>query len=383
VEQAHAFRKSRVVEEARRVLGDGLLTSEGDHHRRQRRMIQPAFHRSRLAGYAAVMGEEAERRSARWRDGDVIDVRAAMSDLTLAVVGRTLFGSEVGERAAGRVAGSLADALAMYEWLVLPASRWIERLPTRGMRRFHAAERTLDDVVYGMIAERRAAGGGDDLLSLLLEATDEEGDAGRMTDRQVRDEAMTLFLAGHETTANALTWTWYLLSQSPADADAVAEEARRVLGERGPRIADGGDLSIVRRTVTEAMRLYPPSWGMGRRVVRDVEIGGHAVPAGVSVMVSQWVIHHDPRWFPDPFAFQPARWEPGAADARPRASYFPFGAGSRKCIGEEFAWAESVLVLASLARTWRMDLVPGQRIELEPRITLRPRGEILVRLRRR
>jgi len=383
VERAHAFRKSRVVQEARRVLGDGLLTSEGDHHRRHRRMIQPAFHRSRLASYGAVMAEEAERRSERWRDGDVVDVHREMSELTLAVAGRTLFGSDVGQRAAARVAGALADALAMYEWLVLPASGLIERLPITGMRRFRAAQQTLDDVVYGMIAERRAAPGGDDLLSLLLEATDEEDPGGRMTDRQVRDEAMTLFLAGHETTANALTWAWYLLSQSPADAEAVAHEAAHVLGDRRAQIADVAELAIARRTVAEPMRLYQPSWGMGRRVVRDVDIGGQPVPAGVSVMVSQWVIHHDPRWFPDPFGFQPSRWEPATADARPRTSYFPFGAGARKCLGEEFAWTEAVLVLASLARAWRLDLVPGRRIELEPRITLRPRGEILVRLRRR
>jgi cytochrome P450 len=384
VEQAHAFRKSRVVEEARRVLGDGLLTSEGDHHRRQRRMIQPAFHHARLEGYADAMAEEAAGRSSRWCDGHVVDVHREMYDLTLSIVGRTLFGSDVGERAATRVAGALEDALAMYEWLVLPLSNLIERIPTAGMRRFHAARASLDDVVFGMIRERRASSpGGDDLLSLLLAATDGEGGPNRMTDRQVRDEVMTLFLAGHETTSNALTWSWYLLSQDPAEGDAVAEEAARVLGARRATISDAAALARTRMVVAEAMRLYPPSWGMGRRAVEDVSIDGHTLPSGSSAMVSQWVIHHDPRWFPDPFRFDPGRWDAEAVAARPRYSFFPFGAGSRICIGEDFAWTEAVLLLATLARDWRLDLVPGQRIELEPRITLRPRGPIRVRLVRR
>lgn len=306
-----------------------------------------------------------------------------MYELTLSIVGRTLFGSDVGERAAARVAGALEDTLAMYEWLVLPLSNLIERIPTAGMRRFHAARAALDDVVYGMIRERRAGGGGDDLLSLLLAATDEDGGPAGMSDRQVRDEVMTLFLAGHETTSNALTWSWYLLSQDPAEGDAVAEEANRMLGGRRATVADAAALPRTRMVVAEAMRLYPPSWGMGRRAVEDVAIDGHTLPSGSSAMVSQWVIHHDPRWFPDPFRFDPGRWDPGAVATRPRFSFFPFGAGSRICIGEDFAWTEAVLLLATLVRTWRLDLVPGQRIELEPRITLRPRGPIRVRPVRR
>jgi cytochrome P450 len=383
VDRHRSFQKSRVLEQARRVLGDGLLTSEGGLHRRQRRMIQPAFHRDRLDSYAQVMLDEATRTSDGWSDGQEVDVRQQMSELTLRIVGRSLFGSTVGPSVAARVAAALDDALAMYPWLVLPFSQVLERLPTRGMRRFRDARATLDATVFELIRERRRAAGSEgDLLSLLLAARDDEGGSSRddrMTDRQVRDEAMTLFLAGHETTANALTWACYLLSRHPAVATRLHDELDRAPGRWATGIDAATTLPITRAILSETLRLYPPSWGMGRRTIEDVEVGGYRIPARSSVMVSQWVIHHDPRWFPDPFRFDVDRWTSDRT-TRPRHSYFPFGAGPRLCIGEDFAWAEGTIVLAALASRWAISPLPGQPIGLEPRITLRPKGAIRLRV---
>jgi cytochrome P450 len=389
VARHRAFRKSRILEEARRVLGDGLLTAEGEHHRRQRRMIQPAFHHARIAGYGAVMAQHANAQSDRWRDGQDVDIHDEMMRLTLGVAGRTLFGSEVAEHTATRVESALSDALSVYPWFMLPFSDTIEHMPLPGMRRFHRAIGELDSIVFGMIDERRAQNGsspgGDDLLALLLAASDDEAESAdrRMSDRQVRDEAMTIFLAGHETTANALSWAWYLLSSHPDTEERLAAEAFDVLEGRPAVAADLSRLPYARMVLAEAMRLYPPSWGMERRAIVDVEIGGWRVPAGSSVMVSQWIIHHDPRWFPDPFKFDPGRFTPEAVAARPRHAYFPFGAGPRMCIGEDFAAMEGTIVLATLAQRWRLRRAPGHTVGLEPRITLRPRGGIPMTVHRR
>jgi cytochrome P450 len=382
----HAVTKSRVLQEARRILGDGLLTSEGDTHKRNRRLLQPLFHHQRITGYSEVMTRYAARASERWRDGQELDLHEELMALTLAIVGKTLFGTDVDEAVAQRVAGSLRTMFDMYDRFFMPFAEYLERLPLPANRRFWQAKASLDEVIFGLIRDRRADGDRSDILSMLLAAGD--GDGGHatpsgMSDRQIRDEATTIFLAGHETTSIALTWTFYLLSQSPEVEERLHRELDEVLGGRNPGPSDLLRLEFTRRVLSESLRLYPPAWTMGRSVVADLPLGGYVVPAGATVLLSQYVIHHDPRWYPDPWRFDPDRWEPAAVAARPKYSFFPFGAGPRMCIGEDFAWMEGMLVLATIAGRWRFRLVPGQRIALSPRITLRPKHGMRMKVERR
>ena len=379
------FHKGRALQRAKRLLGEGLLTSEGEFHRRQRRLAQPAFHRQRVNAYARVMTEFAAKTSARWRDGQTLDVSEEMMRLTLSIVGKTLFDADV-ESDAGEVGAALTEVMNLFGYLMLPFSELLEKLPLPQRRRFERARARLDRIIYRIIEERRRSGRDrGDLLSMLLLAVDEEGDRGRMTDEQLRDEAMTLFLAGHETTANALTWAWYLLAQNAEAEAALHAELDRVLeGGRAPTAEDLPALRYTEMVVAETMRLYPPAWAIGRLAVEDHEVGGYLIPRGSLVLVSQYVMHRDPRFFPEPERFDPARFAPEAKEARPQFSYFPFGGGVRRCIGEGFAWTEAVLVLAALARRWQMRLAPGHTAEAQPRITLRPgKGGVVMTLKRR
>ena len=274
-------------------------------------------------------------------------------------------------------------ALKTLTVATLPFAERLDWLPLPHMLRFRRAKAQLDGIIYRLIQERRAGGDRGDLLSLLLLAQDAEGDGTGMTDLQLRDEAMTLLLAGHETTANALTWTWYLVSQHPAVERELHEELDRTLGGRAPSADDLPDLPYTRRVLSEAMRLYPPAWVVGRRAVIDCEVGTHTVPSGALVFVSQWVTHRDPRFFVDPERFDPERWTQEAASARPKFSYYPFGAGPRVCIGEQFAWMEGVLVLATLARHWRLRLVPGHPVAPQAIVTLRPKFGMRMTVQRR
>ncbi len=365
------FIKSRALQRARVLLGEGLLTSEGDFHKRQRRLVQPAFHRDRLEAYAAVMSDYAARVRERWTDGSTVDVAAEMMRLTLAVVGKTLFSADV-ESEASEIGEALTTVLKMFNLLMMPFSEYLEKLPLPSMRRFEKARARLDATIYGLIEERRAsAEDRGDLLSMLLLAQDEEDQGGGMSDKQVRDEALTLFLAGHETTANALTWTWYLLSQNPECERRLHQELDAVLGGRAAQASDLPALRYTEMVVTEAMRLYPPAWAIGRMSIEPFDLGGVEIARGSILIASPYVTHRDPRWFPDPERFDPDRWTPAAREARPRFSYFPFGGGARVCIGERFAWMEGVLVLATLAQEWRLRLAPGHRVDTLPLITLR------------
>ena len=377
----HAVVKSRILQEARKILGDGLLTSEGDSHKRNRRLLQPVFHHQRIETYGEVMADYASRASGRWNDGAEVDLHAELMALTLAIVGKTLFGTDVEEADAHQVADSLGTMLGLYDRFFLPFAQYLERLPLPSNRRFWRAKDSLDEVVFGLIRDRRSEGDRGDLLSMLLAARDgDEGRGGAMSDQQVRDEATTIFLAGHETTAIALTWTFYLLSQSPEVEERLRWELDKVLGDRVPTPADLPELPYTRRVLSESLRLYPPAWTMGRTLIADLPVGGYVVPAGATALLSQYVIHHDPRWYPDPWRFDPDRWEPEAVAARPKYSFFPFGAGPRMCIGEDFAWMEGMLVLATIARRWRFRLMPGQTIALDPRITLRPKYGMRMRV---
>src|ERR1051325_2179248 len=355
------FKKSRMLERARVLLGDGLLTSEGEFHKLQRRLVQPAFHRERLAGYATAMVECADACRARWTPGE-LDIAGEMMRLTLAIVARTLFSADVSSEA-GEIGVALSEVLGLFETVLMPFSEWLEKLPLPSVRRFERARARLDATIYRIIGERRSSGRDEgDLLSMLLLAQDEDT-GGRMTDQQVRDEALTLFLAGHETTANALTWTWYLLSQNPECEAKLHQELAEVLDGRLPAFADVPQLHYAEMIFAEAMRLYPPAWAVGRRALADYPIGDYTIPAGAVILMSPYVTHRDSRWFPDPHRFDPERWSPEETAQRPKFSYFPFGGGARVCIGERFAWMEGVLLLSTIAQRWRFHLTPGHPVE--------------------
>lgn len=377
------FIKGRALQRSKRLLGEGLLTSEGEFHRRQRRLAQPAFHKQRIASYGVMMTEYAERTSARWRDGATLDMSHEMMRLTLGIVGKTLFDADV-ESEAQEIGESLNALMELFNAMLLPFSELLEKLPLPQNRRFQMAKDRLDTTIYRMIDERRRTGGDrGDLLSMLLLAQDEEGDGKGMTDQQVREEALTIFLAGHETTANAMTWTWYLLSQHPEVEAKLHEELNRVLeGKRLPTFEDVPSLGYTEMVFAESMRLYPPAWAIGRLALNDYEIGGYVIPTGSLVLLSQYVMHRDERFYPDPTRFDPERWTPEARESRPTYSYFPFGGGPRRCIGEGFAWMEGILLIATLAREWRMRLVPNHPVEPRPVITLRPKHGMRMTLNR-
>jgi cytochrome P450 len=366
-------RKGRGLEQTRVLLGNGLLTSEGELHRRQRRLIQPAFHASRVEAYGRSMRVAAAQLPERagWADGAVRDVAADMAGLTLRIVGQTLFAADLTDDSTA-VSGALAELLGRFQRVMVPGGALLNRLPLPSTRKLMAAIAELDAVVARLIAEQRA-GRGDDgtVLAMLLRARDEDG--APMPDRQVRDEVLTLMLAGHETTANALAWTWLLLDQNPAAADRLHAEL-----DAAPPAAGPAELPWTRAVIAESMRLYPPAWTVGRRMTEDVTLAGWPVPAGSLVLASQWITHRDPRWWPEARAFRPERWLTAAgaydesAPGQPRGAYFPFGMGRRVCIGESFAWTEAVLALATLARDWAPALVPGHPVALRPAVTLRP-----------
>ncbi|MEO5590650.1 MAG: cytochrome P450 [Gemmatimonadaceae bacterium] len=368
------FHKSRGLERARRLLGNGLLTSEEDFHLRQRRLAQPAFHRQRIAAYATVMGEFADRTMKRWADGQTVNIHTEMMRLTLGIVARTLFDADVDEEAR-EIGDALTHAFESFNLAMLPFTEVLEKLPLPAVRRFNNARNTLDRIIYGMIEERRKSDEDrGDLLSMLLLATDTEGDGSAMSDTQLRDEALTIFLAGHETTANALTWTWYLLSQHPDVEAKLHREIDSVLDGRAPSFDDMTSLPYTRQVASESMRLYPPAWAVGRRALNEFRVRDFLIPANSVVIMSQYIVHRDPRFFDDPERFDPERWTPERQASRPKFAYFPFGGGTRVCIGEQFAWMEVILLIAAIAQRWRITLAPDQRVAVKPLITLRPTG---------
>lgn len=370
VARSRDFVKSPGVRLLRPLLGNGLLLSEGDFWLRQRRLVQPAFHRQRLTAYGEVMASYAERHLAGWKDRASLDIHAEMMALTQAIVAKTLFDATVADDS--KTIGD-AQRVMMREFIArLTTFRPPPWLPTLANLRARRAIRRLDGIVYRIIAARRASGEDrGDLLSMLLAAQDAD-DGSRMTDRQVRDEVMTLLLAGHETTAVALSWTWYLLAQHPRVDAALAEELHAVLGGRPPTVEDLPRLRYTEMVVTESLRLYPPAYAMGRQAARATEVGGYAIARGVIVAIPIWVVQRDPRWFQDPEVFRPERWADDGARRLPRYAYFPFGGGPRQCIGAAFAMMEASLTLATIRQRVRLVLVPGQRVTPTPYVTLRP-----------
>lgn len=364
-----------------RLVGNGLLTSQGEEWKRQRRLSSPAFHRVRIATYAGTMVDYTKRLMANWRAGEARDIHRDMMRLTLEIVVRCLFSSDV--------SNDVDDVGATLKELVKPFAsqatlKWIlnNRLPTPYHFRFHALAKKIDKVVYRIIAERRASGRDEgDLLSMLLTARDEDG--SQMTDRQLRDEVMTLFLAGDETTALTLAWSWYLLGCHPEVEKKFHAELDEVLGNREPTMDDLPRLKFTEQIAKESMRLYPPAYGLGREAIDECKIGGYRVPAGTQVFMFQWATQRDPRFYDDPLEFKPARWTEEFIECLPKYAYFPFGGGPRACIGASFAMMEIILVLATIGQTFRLELVPGHPVTIYPAMSLRPKDGIRVTLRER
>jgi cytochrome P450 len=370
VDDADKFRKGGLMQRARRLLGDGLLTSEGERHHAQRRALQPAFCRRQLAAYGAAVPRLAAAAAEEWSDGQVVDVSAAMDDLALAVVTETLLGAD-----AAPLAGDLRVLSARGPLLAVPLGRVLERL---GVPPFRAAGLAADRLRSAMLDHVTSAGpaGERDLMSLLRRV----GPNGRrMSAELARDEAMTMFLAGHDTTAAALTWTWYLLATHPSVAARLRDELDTVLGDRDPTPEDRSSLAYTGMVFDEALRLYPPIGRIGRRPIRDYAIGGRRLPAGAAVFVSPFVTQRAPRWWPDPERFDPERWTPAAVAGRPHYAAFPFGAGPRSCIGGAMARMIGILAIATIARRWDFHVLPGPAPRIRPILTVKPIGGLRLR----
>ena len=380
--------RNLVMQRSRDVLGNGLLTSEEPLHMRQRRLAQPAFLRSRIAGYADVIAHRTEIIIERWQSGSTLDLHREMLELALRIVGKCLFDlDEIADLHA--MESAVSSFMYFMPLAFVPFSRFVQASPLPSMRRLRAGQRYLDDLIYGVIAERRRdPRDRGDLLSILLHAADAEDDASpaahtgetvkapaTMTDTQLRDECVTIILAGHETTANALSFALHLLAHHPDTQERLRAEALAVLGADRPATADDYPrLKYATQVFAETMRLYPPVWVTARMCIEPYQIAGFTIPKGAALNAPQYAVHRDPRWWPDPDRFDPERFTDEAKQSRPRYAYFPFGGGSRQCIAEGLAWMEGTLVLAMLSRKWSFTPEPGttEHIAISPSITLRP-----------
>ena len=381
VVQNDNFVKERTVQRTKMLLGEGMITSEGAAHRAQRLTAQPAFHRQRIGEYGGIIVEEAGRVRDSWRAGERRDIAIDMMHLTLNVVARTLFATDLREEVY-ELAAAINRIMGLYNFLVmLPAAEWLVHLRPPGLAAFLRARKRIDAVVYRMIDAHRGSGvDRGSLLDLMLAASpaDEEGSR-----QSLRDQVITIFLAGYETVANALSWTWYLLSQNPDCEAKFHAEFDSVLQGRLPGIEAVSRLRYTENVMAESLRLYPPAWAMGRYARHDFTLGDYFLPARTTVLISQFITHRDPRYFPDPLRFDPDRFSAEGKAQRAKFTYFPFGAGARQCIGESFAWMEGVLILATLAQKWKLRLVPGHRVEPQPLITLRPKYGMLMQIEAR
>jgi len=376
------FIKSRGLQVSKRLLGNGLVTSEGEYHDLQRHLIQPTFYPKRIKSYSDMMIKQANDMCNSWHDGAILDIHKEMTKLTLAIICKTVLGYDI-DPEHDEVGDALLTCMKYFNRLLMPFGELIEKIPLLPINKgFQKAKKDLDSIVYRMIKEHRKIldkgddkESHDDLLLTLLQAQDEEAGIGRMTDEQLRDEVMTIFLAGHETTANALTWTYYLLSENPLIETRLQEELYSIFGNsRTPiTIDDVPKLQYTEKLLTESMRLFPPAWALGRQAIDDYKVGGYSVPKGSIILMSQYVMHRDPRYFPEPDRFYPDRWTEEFKKQLPRFSYFPFGGGIRGCIGEPFAWLEGILLIATICRQWKLKHVPSHKVELKPLITLRPK----------
>jgi cytochrome P450 len=423
VHDAHRYVKERTVRRMKVLLGEGLITSDDPIHIRQRRIAAPAFHRQRIAAYADRIVSIGAHHRNRWQPGQTIDIAAASMALSLEIVARTLFDTDVTPDILA-INDEVNTIMGLYNFIVaFPRIESFLHLPIPGIVKFRKSKARLDAVVNRLIHEHREAAArgepgegkktGGDLLSMLLastyEPTEAEAAAGKqpehMSDTQIRDEVLTIFLAGYETVANALTWTWYLLSQHPEVESRLHAELDTVLGpplevssrpersgvegpavslrHRLPTLADYPNLRYTEQVFAESMRLYPPAWAMGRMAIKDAALGQYDIPKGAHIFFSQYIMSRTPEYFPDPLRFDPDRFTPEAKAARPKFTYFPFGGGNRQCIGESFAWMEGVLSIATIAQRWRMTYVGTTPPIPQAKITLRPRDPLLMQLHHR
>ncbi len=381
VTNAASYSKTFATRMGKMILGEGLLTNEGESHRRQRRMLQPAFSRKRIDAYSVGISQAADVTSQAWTDGAQVDMLQEMMRLTLRIAGKTFFGAET-DKDAKTTEEALDAFFGLIDRLANPAGALLNMLPLPSNARFRNARRDIDALIFRFIAERRESGEErDDVLSLMLRLQDED-DGKAMSDQQIRDEAITLFLAGHETTALVMTWAWMLLAQNPEEAEALRHEATSVLNGRAATAADLAQLPYARMVASESMRLYPPAYLIDREALEDTPLGNFIVPKGHIVFTSPYVTQRTERYFHDPLRFDPMRWTPEEVAKRPRFSFFPFGGGPRTCIGESFAWMETTILLSTLAQHWSPTLPQGYTPELDPKVTLRPKGGMPMTLHR-
>ena len=390
------FTKSRGLQVSKRLLGEGLVTSEGEYHDRQRRIIQPAFLPNLVKKYGEIVTAHSVNMCMDWKDEQKLDIHKSMINLTSSIISKAVLGSDIQSAEGSQVGDDLLTCAEYFNRLLMPFGELIEKIPILPMNKgFQKAKKRLDSIVFNMIQEHRNNTANErpksDLLYTLLEAQDSDAGIKRMTDTQLRDEVMTIFLAGHETTANALTWTFYLLSEYPSVEAKLYEELKSVLGNgngkgnggskqeangldlRIPTVDDIPNLEYTEKIVRESMRLYPPAWTLGRQAIDDYNLDGYVIPAKSIILMSQYVMHRNPKYFPEPDLFYPERWTRETRLELPRFSYFPFGGGIRGCIGEAFAWMEGILIVATVCRRWRMLHEPNHKVELKPLITLRPK----------
>jgi cytochrome P450 len=416
VNQDNNFIKSRGLQLAKRILGEGLLTSEGDLHRQQRQLLQPIFHPDEIPSYADIMTDYTLDISSQWHDQAILDIHKEFMHLALAIVSKIFFSVSIDELEIKAIDQYVTTIIEHFNRARIPFAGIIEKVPLPSNIQFYQAKKHLDKIIYRIIdshvdndsdnsdysQQQNGSQVRKDLISLLLQGQDNSyfsttknnEDVTKLnkekihnsitnTNRhQLRDNVMTIFLAGHETVANALTWTFYILSQNPKEEKMLHEELDSVLHDDNavPTAKDISKLEYTQRVFAESMRLYPPAWAIGRQAIEDCKIGDYVIPAGSSILMSQYLMHHDPRYFPEPERFDPERWNPQERAKRPRFSYFPFGGGVRSCIGETFAWMEGILVIATIARRWKMQVMPEYPIVLQPLVTLRPKYGIQMKL---
>ena len=377
------FVKGLPLRLAKRLLGEGLLTSEGKLHARQSRIVQPALHLNRIHSFGKIMTDYALKCSDEWKEGATVDMTNEMTRLSMSIAGKTMFNWDVGTLDANGITAALNDAMKLFPRVSIPFSEQLLKIPIPSTRRFYQAKAHLDSTIYGLINERRKVGENlGDLLSMLLKAQDET-DGKKMSDVQVRDEALTLFLTGLDTVSLALTWTWYLISQNPDIESKLHTELDSVLAGKTPSIEDIEKLPYTRNIFLEALRLYPPIYAIAREAVDTFSLGGYTIPGKTLILMSPYLMHRDYRYYQEPERFDPDRWNLKTANKSPRFSFFPFGGGPRGCIGQSYALQEAILILATLAQGWRMRLVPGHRVELLPLINLRPKFGMRMVLERR
>ncbi len=383
VKHPEQFQKTPALKRASKdSIGQGLLTSDGELHKRQRRLVQPAFHHNRIAAYADTMVNYTDDMLHEWHNGQQVSMLNEMMHLTMRIVGKTLFDTDVTDDA-DSIGAAISIGIEATSDRISHPLQLMDKLPTATRRKRRDAIKVIDETIMRFINERQSSGQDKgDLLSMLLMAVDEQ-DGGQMTNKQVKDEAMTLFVAGHETTANALAWTFYLLGQHPEVEQKLAAEIAATLQGRLPTLADLPKMPYLEMVIKESMRMYAPAWITSREAQEDFELDGYTIPKGSTLMMSMYVVHHDSRYWDQPDAFRPERFSAANEENIPKYAYFPFGGGPRVCIGNQFAMMEAELVTATILQRYQLALLPNQQIKLNPLVTLRPEPDIQMRISQR